>query len=200
MRKLENLTDRKEKFWNISAETGQFLNNLMREAKVQTALEIGTSNGYSGLWFAEALSHTKGKLYTVESHYKRFLLAQETFQEAGVNAYVEQIYGHAPEIFMEGESEVKAKYKKEGFGNLDVDFKKDGIVFDFIFLDATKMEYASYFEVLMPFLRSGGLLVADNIISHKENVQDFLQLVKDQKNLVSEVVSMGTGLLIAKKS
>lgn len=169
------------KFWNISRETGIFLNILVRSVQARNILEIGTSNGYSGLWFAEALSHTDGKLYTVESHKERFGLAEQHFSEAGVEKNVEQIFGHAPEVFLTSE------------------FEKLGLVFDLIFLDATKIEYGSYFDAVIPLLKPNGVLIADNILSHREELQGFMAEVQKKQELRTVVLPLGSGLLIALK-
>lgn len=182
LRRLENVPDRQEKFWNVSPQTGNFLNILTRSVGARSILEIGTSNGYSGLWFTEALSHTGGKLYTVESHKERFVLAGEHFTEAGAGEYVEQIFGHAPELFS------------------TQDFRARGTHYDIIFLDATKMEYESYLEAVFPFLKTGGLLIADNVISHAEDLKGFLAYVRQKQEFRSEVLPLGSGLLLALKT
>lgn len=182
MRQLEQLTEKGNNFWNISPTTGKFLNILLKVKKVKTALEVGTSNGYSALWFAEALSHTGGKLYTIESHEERFLLAQKTFQEAGVGSFVEQIKGHAPEVFS------------------TPSFQNRALSFEFIFLDATKMEYAAYFQSLLPLLCPGGLLVADNVISHRAELGAFFQLLTTHDELDAVEIPLGSGLMLFYKA
>ena len=187
LKKLEVALGAENIFWNISAETGKFLNILVRNSRADLVLEVGTSNGYSGLWFAEALSHTGGKLYTVESHRERFDLAHTHFLEAGVNEdSVVQIFGHAPEVFS---PEVAA----------ELPWPKP-FLFDVIFLDATKIEYESYLKSVMPLLKKGGLLIADNVISHADELQDFLASVKQNTELASVIVPIGSGLLIAFKN
>lgn len=181
LQKLQALPDRQNKFWNVSPDTGNLLNMFTRMLQAQTVLEIGTSNGYSGIWFAEALSHTGGKLYTIESHKERFALARQHFEEAGVLPFVEQLFGHAPEIFSTDE------------------FKRLGLSCDMIFLDATKMEYASYFENVAPLLKAGGLLVADNVQSHRDDLEEFVALVRKQEGFRVVELSMGAGLLLAYK-
>lgn len=182
MRQLEQLAEKGNSFWNISAATGKFLHILLKTQKAQKVLEVGTSNGYSGLWFAEALLHTGGKLYTVESHEERFLLAQKTFQEAEVGSVVEQLRGHAPEIFSTPE------------------FQNRALQFDFIFLDATKMEYAAYFEAVLPLLRPGGLLVADNVISHRGELEAFFKLLSTHPELDVVEIPLGSGLMLCYKA
>ncbi len=181
LKALEAVPGKQEKFWNVPPETGNFLNMTVRSAHARNVLEIGTSNGYSGLWFAEALSHTGGKLYTVESHRERFDLAAKSFEEAGVGPIVEQIFGHAPEVFLTPE------------------FKKRGLVFDLIFLDATKVEYESYLESVLPLLKREGLLIADNVLSHHGELEGFLADVQQKKELQSLVLPLGSGLLFALK-
>jgi len=182
LEKLENVPGKQEKFWNVSVETGKFLNILTSSSHAKTVLEIGTSNGYSGIWFAEALSHTDGKLYTVESHKERFGLASQHFKEAGVDGSVEQIFGHAPEVFATSK------------------FKDRGLMFDIIFLDATKMEYASYFDAVLPLLKINGLLLADNMLSHEQTLESFLNMVKQKRELRSVVLPLGSGLMVATKT
>ncbi len=181
LKKLEQVAISGEKFWNVGRETGNFLNIMVQSIRAQTVLEIGTSNGYSGIWFAEALSHTGGKLYTVESHKERFGLAREHFGEAGVEKFVEQISGHAPEVFSQE------------------DFIKRKLRFDLIFLDATKGEYESYLAAVMPLLKTGGLLIADNVLSHAGEVAGFLASVQQNPEFRSAVLPMGSGLLYAIK-
>jgi predicted O-methyltransferase YrrM len=180
MRKLEDLSGGGgRKFWNIPRESGNFLSMMVRVAQARAVLEIGTSNGYSGLWLAESLSHTGGKLYTVESHKERFQLARENFAEAGLQNFIEQIYGHAPEVF-----------------GTDVFTGRD-LRFDLIFFDATKMEYVSYLKAVLPMLKVNGLLIADNVVSHAEAAGDFLAAVRGNAELQSEVLPLGGGLMVA---
>lgn len=174
---LEALNKR-EKYWNVPRSTGVLLASLVKILGARNVLEIGTSTGYSGIFFAEALSHTDGMLYTVESHAERFQMAQKSFEMAGVEAYVSQLKGHAPEILK------------------DID---GAVVFDMIFLDATKMEYPLYLAAVLPRLRIGGLLVADNIASHKEDVQPFLNKVEDTHNLRQLFLPLDSGLLFCFK-
>ncbi len=184
LRKLEQVPERGHTFWNVPPETGKFLNILTGAVNARKVLEVGTSNGYSGLWFAEALSHTGGKLYTVESHRERFELARQHFGEAGVTEWVQQVPGHAPEVFAQQE-----------FSGI---FLADS--FDLIFLDATKMEYASYVEAVLPLLKKGGVLLADNVISHAGELGDFLAKVQEKKELSAVTLPLGSGVLMALRS
>ena len=63
---LSNLEKTKNSFWNLDRECANFLNTLIKIKNAKNVLEIGTSNGYSGIWILKALKETKGKLTTVE--------------------------------------------------------------------------------------------------------------------------------------
>lgn len=164
-------------FWNISRDTAIFINATIKEAGYKTALEIGTSNGYSGMWIAEALSQNDGHLYTMESHAKgRYALGEENFKKSGLKN-ITHILGHAPEAI--------PKIPKK---------------FDFIFLDATKEEYVEHFEALEHRLNKGGMIIADNLYSHPIPLKPFVEKIKNTKGWEVNEVAIGTGLLIATKA
>ncbi len=178
---LKSLEVTRETFWNIHEETGKFLNLLIVSQKYKTVLEIGTSNGYSGIWLAEALSHTKGHLYTIESNLKlRFHLATENFKKSGLSKYITQIPGHAPQAIPPS----TAKPKK----------------FDLVFFDATKHEHISYWKLLKNRINKSGTIITDNAISHKKELTQFIKEVQKNKNFTSVILPVGTGLFIAIKN
>lgn len=174
---LEALNER-ETYWNVPRSSGVLLSQLVKVLGAHNVLEIGTSSGYSGVFLAEALSHTGGMLYTVESHAERFELAKQSFGRAGVVNHVRQIKGHAPEVLDEIPREV---------------------VFDLVFLDATKMEYELYLKAILPRLRKGGLMVADNVSSHAQEVQSFIEAVEQNPGLRVMPLDMDSGLLFCFK-
>ena len=81
---LDKLEKTQDEFWNISHQTGNFINMLIKLMKAKNVLELGTSNGYSGLWIADALKTTNGKLTTIEFWEKRQCLAREYFEYCGL--------------------------------------------------------------------------------------------------------------------
>lgn len=169
LRKLEKTG---HEFWIIPRETGEFLNKTIRENNIKCVLEVGTSIGYSGIWMAEALSHTGGKLYTLESHNERFEKAKNHFEEAGLTRYIKQLKGHAPDIEIPD-------------------------IFDMLFLDATKVEYVSYIKTFLFHMRKGGIIIADNAISHRKELAEYEKFIFNSPQLKSELKELGTGLFIS---
>jgi caffeoyl-CoA O-methyltransferase len=125
---------------NVPAEDGWLLRVLAESMGAKSVVELGTSNGYSGIWWCLALKTTGGKLTTFEIDPGRAAQARENFKKADVNDIVTLVQGDAHE---------KVK-----------DFK--GTI-DILFLDADKEGYIDYLNKLLPQVRAGGLIVAHNI-------------------------------------
>jgi predicted O-methyltransferase YrrM len=175
---LSELEKTQSTFWNISRPTAIFINSIIKESGYKTALEIGTSNGYSGLWIAEALSHNKGHLYTMESHAKgRYALGEETFEKSGLKKYITHILGHAPEAIPETPKKI-----------------------DLLFLDATKEEYVEHFDALKDRIRKGGMIIADNLYSHPLPLKPFVEKINSTPGWKVYEMAIGTGLLIGIKA
>jgi predicted O-methyltransferase YrrM len=125
---------------NISLEDGRLLRLLTEAADAKNVVEIGTSNGYSGIWFCLALRSTGGKLITYEIDSGRAELARENFKRAGVEELVTLVEGNAHD---------------------EVTKLKEPI--DVLFLDADKPGYIDYLNKLLPLVRPGGLILAHNM-------------------------------------
>lgn len=159
--------------WNISRTTAFFLQSLLREHRPLCALEIGTSTGYSAICIAQVLNEWSGQLITVESHKGRFALAQKNIADTGLTN-ITQVKGHAPEIL-------------ESIPG----------TFDFIFLDATKYEHTSYFLALKNRLHKHGIIVADNMLSHEKEMQEYKKTVEADPQFESSIENVGTGLMVS---
>ena len=116
---LKELEKTKKEFWNIPRKTGILLNMFIKMMNAQNVLEIGTSNGYSGLWLSKALKETGGRLTTIEFYEKRQSIAIENFKKCGVFDIIRPIEGSACKIIENFSDEEK---------------------FDFVFVDANKRE------------------------------------------------------------
>ena len=179
---IKELSDELEKtqhdFWNISHQTAEFISMLIKISGVKNVLEIGTSNGYSTLWIADALKDAGrfGHLTTIEFYEKRQCIAKENIKKCGLSDFVTFKQGRALEIL----------------ANLD-------FVSDMVFIDANKSEYIQYFDLLNDKLPLGAIILADNVISHAAKVADFLEAIKNDKRYQSQVLDLPAGLLMALK-
>lgn len=138
---LEDL-DRNQRrgMMNVPLEDGRLLRVLTEAIGARHVVEIGTSNGYSALWFCLALRATGGKLTTFEIDARRASLARQNFQRAGCQSRITLVEGDAHE---------------------EVTRLTEPI--DLLFLDADKSGYLDYLEKLLPLVRPGGLVVAHNM-------------------------------------
>lgn len=173
---LAELEKTQKEFWNIPRKTAVLINTFIKMMGVKNALEIGTSNGYSGIWIAKALKQTGGKLTTIEYYEKRQSVAIANFEKCGVADIVRPLQGDACETIM-----ALAENEK----------------FDFVFIDANKREYVKYFELIKPHLTEKALIVADNITSHAEKVQTFIDAVDADDEFQYEIVEVPGGILVA---
>ncbi|MBN1569299.1 MAG: class I SAM-dependent methyltransferase [Acidobacteria bacterium] len=125
---------------NVPEADGKALYDIIIKNGYKKALEIGTSNGYSGLWIAWALSKTGGKLITIEIDRGRYEEALAYFRQAGLDKIVDARLGDAHEI-------VPALPGP----------------FDFVFCDADKEWYENYLKAALPKLTVGGCFAAHNV-------------------------------------
>ena len=176
---MSELEKTQKEFWNIPRKTGVLINMMIKMMKAQSVLEIGTSNGYSGLWITKALKETGGKLTTIEFYEKRQNIAIDNFKKCGVLDIVRPLEGSACDIIR----------------NFDESEK-----FDFVFIDASKREYVDYFKLVKPHLTEHAVIIADNIISHAEKVQTFIDAVNDDDKFQYLIAELPGGILAAYKN
>lgn len=141
-RALNVLKDIRENqsYLNVTEEDGRLLRVFTESARVRNAVEIGTSTGISGIWLGLGLRASNGKLKTFEIDKGRAETARANFRRAGLDDRIEVIVGDA-------HAEVR-KLKEP---------------LDLVFLDADKEGYVDYLNVLLPLVRPGGLIIADNM-------------------------------------
>ena len=167
-------------FWNVDRKSANFLNLAVKMINAKSALEIGTSNGYSSIWIAKALKETKGRLITIEYWEKRMSLARENFKKTGVDDIIVPVVGDAVQIL--------ADMKKE-----------DKLRFYFIFVDANKAEYIEYFNSFDSLLEKNGVIIADNILSHYKKTKDYVEELMNNKNYQSQILNFEAGMMLSKK-
>ena len=163
-----------DKYWQIGLETGELLKSRIIENKFTKALEVGTSCGYSALWLIEALSkQEKATLDCIESHKERNTLAKNNIALVCPTNVVCNVHlTHAPECF-------------ESFENLN---------YDFIFIDATKSQSIAIFTAIYPHLNTNGIVFVDNVLSHLEKMQPFIDYLKEN-NIDYKLHNIDAGLI-----
>lgn len=132
--------DENQRVMSVPQADGRLLRILAESTNAKHVVELGTSTGYSGLWFALALRNTDGKLTTYEIDADRAATARENFERAGVADVIEVIVGDAHQEITKLEEPI-----------------------DLLFLDADKQGYLDYLNKLLPLVRPGGLIVAHNM-------------------------------------
>ena len=163
-------TERSSRMLNITPDTGQLLWILARSIDARAVLEVGTSNGYSTIWLADAIADRGGRVTTLERSADKIEMATAQLAEAGLRESVDIVAGNA------GDS-LRAL---------------DG-PFDLVFLDADRVSYLDYLPLIVERLRPGGLLVTDNVTSHPDDVVDFLAAIRADDRLASVTVPIGKG-------
>jgi predicted O-methyltransferase YrrM len=163
-------TERPKRMLNITPDTGRLLWILVQAARATRILEVGTSNAYSTIWLADAARATGGHVITLERNPDKVKLARANLARAGLADRAEIREGNAAEILA-------------------------GLPgpFHLVFLDADRASYATYLDLALPKLVPGGLLVADNVISHAHELTDYLSRVKSNPVLFSVTVPVGKG-------
>jgi predicted O-methyltransferase YrrM len=165
--------------WNVTPEDGRLLRVLTEAAGAKNVVEIGTSNGYSAIWFCLALRATGGKLTTHEIDARRLSLARENFERAGVSDIV---------TLVEGDAHQTVTRLKEPI--------------DILFLDADKAGYLDYLNKLLPLVRPGGLILAHNTSDLGSMMQDYLKAVTtnpDLETIFLHEEDMGIGVTLKKR-
>ena len=168
-------SERPERMLNITADTGEFLTVLVRATNARRVLEIGTSNGYSTLWLANAARAIGGRVTTVEYADFKIGLAAKNFTRSGLGSSITQIHQEAGAVLA----------------------RLENAAFDLIFLDSERTEYPGWWPDLKRVLRPGGLLVADNAISHIEQMAPFVALVRADAEFSTSTVPVGKGEFLA---
>jgi len=177
---------RSERMLSITRNIGLFYNIFLRSTGAKNILEIGTSVGYSTIWFAEALRENLGtKIISLEQDSKKIERAKKNFVTAGIEQYVEILQGDALETLS------KISNQKESLSK-----------FDFIFIDADKERYIQYFDMSLPLLKKGGVIGADNIVypeRFNEMMKDYVNHVKNTPNVRTVTIPIDNGEEITMK-
>lgn len=168
-------TERIKRLRQIPLETGHLLAILAANAPSETILEIGTSAAYSTMWLYLAALETGKKIITFETLAEKAKLAQQTIDETCMSPVVRLIHGDA----------------RDHIGN----YRNIA----FCFLDAEKEVYLDCYNLIILNLVEGGLLAADNVISHKNDLSEFVQNARNDVRVDVSLIPIGKGVLICRK-
>lgn len=169
-------------------QQGRFLSMLSHMIRPKAILEIGTYTGYSAICLAEGLSK-EGKIHTLELDPELEKIANKYFKKAGVEKQIIQYFGDALEIIP----------------SLD-------ILFDLVFIDADKNNYANYYRLIFDKVLSGGYILVDNVLwsgkvieSLKKGDKDtpgiieFNTLVQQDERVENVLLPIRDGLMLIRK-
>jgi predicted O-methyltransferase YrrM len=167
-------TEHGRKLLNLERLTAELIVVLLRIAGVRNLLEIGTSNGYSTVWLASTLGPRGGHVTSIDREASKHAMARENLASVDLLGYVDLVLGDATEIA----------------GRLTGPF-------DCVFFDADRISAPRQLDLLLPKLLSPGLLLADNVISHPEQIAGYLARVEAIPGVSHAVAPVGKGLSIA---
>lgn len=169
--------DWRKKMLNLDPETARVVALLVRLGRRTRLLEIGTSNGYSTIWLAWAAHADGGRVASIERDPRKRELADTNLRRAGLRDAVELVAG----------------------GAADAIERLPG-PFDFVFFDADRRNAPAHLANLLPKLTVDALLVADNALSHPEEIAGYLAAVEALPGCEHVVLPVGKGLSVAHRS
>jgi caffeoyl-CoA O-methyltransferase len=155
----------------VAPTTGQFLFSLVAPQTGCEVLEIGGSRGYSTIWLGAGVRYLGGRVVSIERDPAAAERWRENVREAGLEDWLELIEADALDVFHELED-----------------------VFDVVFIDAEKSQYEHYFAHARLRVEPGGLVVADNVLSHRETLEAYSRGRQSDPTLLSTTLPLDRGL------
>ena len=178
----------------ITPDTGRFFNIILNAMHAKRILEIGTSVGYSTLWFADAVIQngiTKAEgskpIITIDINHSKIEKATKNFHDAEVNSLIKVVEGSAMNILQE---------MSNNYNHREMDIKKTDGLFDFVFFDADKENLRDYFDLVIPMLRVGGIVATDNMLypeDYRPLMLNYASYVRSKPYIQSIMVPIGNG-------
>ncbi|SPL90734.1 O-methyltransferase [[Actinomadura] parvosata subsp. kistnae] len=167
--------DRLDRWRVLEPDAGEFLWFLAQSVGARAVVEVGTSRGVSTLWLADAARATGGHVLSLDTDAAAQEHARRTTAEAGLAEHVEF---------------------RVADGGAALAGLPDGSV-DLLFLDAERTEYPSWWPHPYRVLREGGVLVADNALSHPDEIAPLRDLLLAEPALTVTTLNLGKGELVA---
>jgi predicted O-methyltransferase YrrM len=159
---------------NLEPETASLVSVLVRSFARTRLLEVGTSNGYSTIWLAWSAAQTGGQLISIELDPDRLRTADDNLRRAKLHDRVDLVLGDATDVV-----------------------KKLSGPFDLVFFDADRISAPAQLELLLPKLAPDVLLLADNVLSHPEEMAGYLEALEGLDGFDRLVIPIGKGLSVA---
>ena len=155
----------------VEPTTGRFLFSLVAPQTDCEVLEIGGSRGYSSIWLGAGVRYFGGRVLSLEHDPAKIEAWRRNVADAGLEEWAELVEGDAHETLPAIDD-----------------------VFDVVFLDAEKDDYEALFQVARTKVEPGGLVVADNVLSHEETLGAYSRARQDDPTLESVTVPLDRGL------
>ena len=155
----------------VEPTTGRFLFALAAAQAGIEVLEIGGSRGYSSIWLAAGARVLGGRVVSLEHDPEKCVAWRRNVAEAGLEEWAELVEGDAFETLGQAED-----------------------VFDLVFLDAEKDDYEALFALARPLLEPGGLVVADNVLSHADPLAGYSAARQADPTLSSVTLPLDRGV------
>lgn len=169
--------ERGSKMLNLEPETARLLHILVGSSKRTSLLEIGTSNGYSTIWLAWAMAANGGRVVSIDRSAEKQRLADANLRHVGLREVVDLRCGDATEIVASLPGP-----------------------FDCVFFDADRYSAPAQLHALLPKLTPDVLLLADNVLSHPDEIAGYVQALEALPHFERVVVPVGKGLSVAYRS
>lgn len=159
---------------NVDRESGAFLSLLAKSTRAKSILEIGSSNGVSTIWLALAANANGGRVVGLEIDPARAAEANANLEAAG----------------LADSAEVRSSDALLGIPETPDPF-------DLVFIDAEKHDYLRHIQNVLDRVRTNGLIIADNVISH--DIADYQAFVREHPNIETVTLPLNRGLELSLK-
>ena len=167
-------TEHSRKMLNLEPATAEVVAILLQIAGTRNVLEIGTSNGYSTIWLAATIGPSGGRVTSIDKDPQKHAMARENLAAVDLLRYVDLQLGDATEI------------AAHLIGP-----------FDCLFFDADRISAPKQLEILLPKLSLPGLLLADNALSHPDQIAGYLARIEEIQRISHTIIPVGKGLSVA---
>ena len=163
----------------ITKETGEMLNMILRMKNAKNMLEIGMSVGYSTIWCGEAIKENSGTITSIEQNPDKIVRAKENFQKSGLKDTIRIKEGIATDILEKMKS-----------------VEENNEYFDCVLIDADKENVIKYFDLVLPMVKLGGVIITDNMLypeKYRQDMKKFSDYLKIHSQVKTTTSTIGNG-------